>query len=71
MADTTAGLQVDPVRVINILKARLVEEVSKTAVLEAALQESQVREQALAEVLGQMQAASEAQKEATPKDTEG
>jgi hypothetical protein len=40
-------LRVEPVRVINILKGRLIEEISKTALLEAALQEAREREQAL------------------------
>jgi hypothetical protein len=50
-------LAVDPVRVINILKARLVEEITKTAMTEAALQESQGREAGLVAALQQEQAA--------------
>lgn len=42
-------LQVNPLTVIGILKARLVEEQTKSAVLEAALQEARAREAALME----------------------
>jgi hypothetical protein len=37
-------LRVDPLRVINILKQRLVDEQARSATFEAALQESQARE---------------------------
>jgi hypothetical protein len=40
-----AGLQVDPIKVISILKTRLAEEQAKSALLEAALQDYQEREQ--------------------------
>lgn len=47
-----AELRVDAARVINTLKQRLLEEISKAVILEAALAESQERERALsAEVI--------------------
>jgi hypothetical protein len=52
---SVAELQVQPVRVINILKQRLTEEISKTALLEAALAESQERERALRAALGEQE----------------
>jgi len=42
-----ANLRVEPMRIINILKARLMEEQAKSALFEAALQECQEREQVL------------------------
>lgn len=48
MTQPLPGLQVDANKVINILKARLLDEISKTAMLEAALQDSQEREQLIA-----------------------
>ena len=50
-----AELQVQPERVIRILQARLTDEISKTALLEAGLQEAQERERALVEALTKMQ----------------
>lgn len=51
-----ADLQVQPVLVINSLKQRLIEEISKTVFLEAALAESQERERSLAAALSEQQA---------------
>lgn len=48
-------LRVDAARVINSLKQRLLEEISKTVVLEAALAESQERERGQAALLAQQQ----------------
>lgn len=44
-------LRVDAARVINFLKQRLLEEISKAVMLEAALAEAQEREAALTERL--------------------
>lgn len=66
MADNM-NTPVDPVRVINKLKTRLVEEISKTALLEALLEESQMREQALIEMVTEMQTANQ---DDAPKETE-
>lgn len=52
-------LRVDAVRVINTLKQRLAEEISKSVVLEAALAESQERERALAMQLAEKQFAAD------------
>lgn len=57
-------LHVDPSRVINVLKGRLTEEMSKSALLEAALQESQEREQSLLRALTEQQRQIEEAKEA-------
>lgn len=46
-------LRVDPVRIINILKARLVEEQARSAMFEAAYQEAKEHEQALATALSE------------------
>jgi F0F1-type ATP synthase gamma subunit len=48
-------LRVDPVRVIQSLKQRLTEEIAKSALLEAALAESQERERALGAALSKQQ----------------
>jgi hypothetical protein len=56
-------LQVNPLTVIGILKARLVEEQTKSAVLEAALQEARAREAAL------MEQAAKSSAEASPEPT--
>lgn len=55
MTTPPSGLQVQPERVIGILKNRLTQEIATTALLEAALQESQLREQMLSEALTTLQ----------------
>lgn len=60
MADQAVSeLRVQPERVINILKARLAEEQTKSAIMEAALQESQERERALLSQVAKMAAAAD------------
>lgn len=51
MTEQQNELRVQPERVILILKARLTEEIARTAILEAALQECQERERNLAGLL--------------------
>jgi hypothetical protein len=51
-------LQVDAVRVVNVIKQRLLEEISKAVMLEAALAESQERERSLTAQLADLQAAA-------------
>lgn len=51
------GLQVDPARIIAILKTRIAEESVRSALLEAALEESRQREAELAARLGEAVAA--------------
>jgi hypothetical protein len=46
MTEQVNDLQVNPAVVIGILKARLSEEISRSAVLEAALQDARAREAA-------------------------
>lgn len=61
MTTPVPGLQVDANKVINVLKARLLDEIAKSAMLEAALQDSQEREARLAEALtGQQRQVQEA-----------
>lgn len=61
------GLQVSPLKIINVLQARLTQEISQTALLEAALQESQEREQALTRALAELHGQAEAQREVLPE----
>jgi hypothetical protein len=63
------GVQVDAGRVIAVLKNRLLDEISKSAVMEAALQDSQAREQAITAALTEMQRQNELAQE-QQKETE-
>jgi hypothetical protein len=65
----TGTLQVDPVSVINILKARLSEEISKQAVLEAALLGARDRETELTKQLDSLRNTAPASEPSPPAKT--
>jgi hypothetical protein len=56
MTSPVSEVQVDPVKVIAILKQRLAQEIGQTAMLEAMVQEGQLREHALNQTLALMRA---------------